>query len=213
MSSVHDWPSEFSAVIGCARCSRATDAALLRDSGENVPQPGFIGENYWACRVLLVGQNPGTPKSRLSADMPYTSALRELRDRTTAKAYQDLHEILRVFIPQWPVHGSYFPLAESGLTLDDIAYCNVVRCRTTADARPSDLTASTCSQHHFARWVTFLNPRVVVFIGKWAFERGRNTVEIHGIPCDFMNRQRSLSSKARGENRERVASLVRKLRG
>lgn len=213
MSKRHNWPIEFADVIACTRCSSASDRALLRDHHENVPQPGFIGDNYWKRRVLLVGQNPGTPKSRLSADMPHTAALRALRDRPSANTYQDLRSVLRAFIPQWPVHGNYFPLAESGLTLDDIAYCNVVRCRTSADGRPSDLTALTCTQHHFARWVSLLEPRVVVFIGKWAFERGRNIVERYGIPCDFMNRQRSLSSVARDENRQRVASLVRQLSG
>jgi uracil-DNA glycosylase len=213
MGNRHNWPREFAAVIGCERCSSATDRGLLRDHQENVPQPGFIGDNYWSRRVLLVGQNPGTPKSRLAADMPYTAALRSLREQPTEKNYEHLRKVLRDFIPKWPVHGNYFPLAEAGLALDDIAYCNVVRCRTSADGRPSDATAQTCAQNHLARWILLLSPHVVVFIGKWAFERGRSIVEKHGVPCDFMNRQRSLSSEVRSENRQRVASLVRQLSG
>jgi hypothetical protein len=78
MSNRHDWPREFAIVISCTRCSDATDRRLLRDAMENVPQPGFIGDNYWRCRVLLVAQNPGTAKSRqaLKEDMPHTAALR-----------------------------------------------------------------------------------------------------------------------------------------
>jgi len=213
MTNQASWPSEFAAVVACERCSVSTDRRLLRDPLENVPQPGFIGDNYPSRRVLLIGQNPGTPKSRLAADMPYTAALRALRDDPTEGPYQHLRKVLKTFIPQWPVHGNYFPLSECGLTLEDIAYCNVVRCRTTKDAMPSDHTARTCSQSHLARWVSLLAPRVVVFIGKWAFERGHSIVDRHGIPCDYMNRQRSLSSEARLENRERVSELVRRVAG
>jgi len=187
------------------------DRRLLRDSVENVPQPGFIGDNYSSHRVLLIGQNPGTPKSRLAADTPYTAALRALRDDPTEGRYQYLRQVLKGFIPQWPVHSNYFPLAECGLTIEDIAYCNVVRCRTIMNAMPSNRTALTCSQSHMARWVSLLSPRVVVFIGKWAFERGNTVVDRLGIPCDYMNRQRSLSPEARRENRERVSALVRLL--
>ena len=206
------WPKEFAVVVACERCSSSTDRRLLRDSLENVPQPGFIGDNYWSCRVLLIGQNPGTPKSRLAAAKPYTAALRALRDDPTEERYQHLHQVLKGGIPQWPV-GNYFPLAECSLTLEDIAYCNVVRCRTTMDALPSERTALTCSQSHLARWVSLLSPRVVVFIGKWAFEQGHTVVDRSGIPCDYMNRNRSLSSEARRENRKRVSSLVNRLAG
>lgn len=213
MDAQLSWPKEFAAVIACERCSGSTDRRLLRDSLENVPQPGFIGDNYWSRRVLLIGQNPGTPKSRRSeADRPYTAALRALRGNPTEGSYQHLRGVLKGIIPQWPV-GNYFSLAECGLTLEDIAYCNVVRCRTVRDASPSERTALTCSQSHLARWVFLLAPLVVVFIGRWAFERGHTVVDRSGIPCDYMNRQRSFSSEARRKNRDRVSALVRRLTG
>lgn len=209
MNASPAWNEEFTRVVSCERCSAAIDRKLLRDSQQNVPQPGWVGSNYARTRLLLVGQNPGTPKSLSAADLPYTKALRELRDKGTEQHYQDLVAVLRVFIPQWPVHGTYFPLAESGLTLEDIAYCNIVRCRTLADRPPGTKLVANCLSQHFAHWLALLQPRAVVFIGKWAAERGGPVVEAAGIPYKFMNRQRSLSSVERAENRNSVVNFVR----
>ena len=110
----------------------ATDRHLLRDAEEHVPQPGYIGSNYDARRVLLVGQNPAIPGVLAAADLPYTAALRPLRDEPSVARYRELSSVLESFVPRWPVHGSYFPLQECGLTLQDIAHCNIVRCRTVS---------------------------------------------------------------------------------
>lgn len=208
-----DWYTEFARVIGCTCCSVATDRNLLRDGKENVPQPGYIGTRYDAARVLLVGQNPGTPKTLASQDLPYTSALRALRDEASLDRYAQLASVLRGFIPQWPVHGSYFPLTECGLTLDDIAYFNLVRCRTARDKAPNGAVVAQCTTEHFGRWVRALAPRVVVFIGKWASERGAGVVAALGVPHAFINRQRSLSSAERAANRAAVVSLVQQRHG
>jgi len=202
------WNKEFANVISCEECSSSTSRKLLRDKHENVPQPGWVGNNYERTRLLLVGQNPGTPKSRATADLPYTKALRDLRDNSNEPQYQALVAALRVFIPHWPVHGSYFPLDESGLTLEDIAYCNIVRCRTQADSAPGTKLVANCLSRHFSRWLELLRPQAVVFIGKWAAERGGPIVEAAGIPYSFMNRQRSLSSEERTENRIAVVNFV-----
>jgi uracil-DNA glycosylase len=208
MSTI-SWSAEFAKVISCAACSRATDGKLLRDEEENVPQPGYIGDNYWKRRIALVGQNPGTPKTLELQDRPYTAALRNLRDTPNDANYRELHNVLQAFIPQWPVHGNYFPLAECDLSLKDIAYFNVVRCRTGGDAKPGINTVNSCLRNHFGRWLDNLAPRVVVFIGKWAADRASHEVERRGIPFAFMNRQRSLSSLERSENRRDVVQVVR----
>ena len=140
-------PELFASVIKCQECPAR--GPLLRDAGENVPQPGFVGSNYREKRVLLVGQNPGVPSPALAAaDVVYTAALRRVRATPTEESYADLQATLRAFVPTWPVHGRYFPLAEAGLSLDDIAYCNVVRCRTLANAKPTTSVASTCARTH-----------------------------------------------------------------
>lgn len=208
------WHAEFARVIACTSCTSSTDRNLLRDDTENVPQPGYVGANYNKSRVLLVGQNPGTRKTRRAVqDLQYTAALCSLRDEPIAQRYEKLTVVLEDFIPQWPVHGNYFPLRDCGLTLSDITYFNVVRCRTRNDLAPGKCLSDVCLSQHFGRWLHLLQPRVVVFIGKWAAKRGAAQVVAEGVPYECMNRQRSLSSVKRAENRESVVNLVRANRG
>lgn len=204
-----NWPAEFATVISCRACSAPSCPTLLRDADENVPQPGYIGRNYSTHRVLLVGQNPGTPKSREAEDKPYTAALRNLRDHPGEAAYTQLAALLQDLIPRWPVHGNYFPLIEAGLSLQDIAYFNVVRCRTASDAKPSVTMVTNCLRSHFGSWLDQLSPRVVVFIGKWAADQAGHEVRRRDIPFAYMNRQRSLSSEERLFNRRHVVGLLR----
>jgi hypothetical protein len=203
------WSREFACILSCRSCAAFQISNLLRDDEENVPQPGYIGICYGAKRVLLVGQNPAVPPGRLTReDRPYTAGLRKVRDEPTAENFVLLNSILANFIARWPIHGGYFPLAECGLDLDQIAYCNLVRCRTVENRTPGERVASNCSGLHFVRWLDFLQPCVVVFVGKWAHDRGKQYVESRRIPFAFMNRQRSLSTKDRLLNRNSVVELV-----
>jgi len=213
MKTAVNWPSEFFAIVGCDACTPAHDRNLLRDQGENIPQPGYVGEQYWTKRVLLVGQNPGTPKTLSAEDLPYTAALRRLREQPSNENFDSVSEVLRKFIPRWPVHGNYFPLAECDLSLEEIAYCNVVRCRTRADRPPGVRLVENCRSKHFRRWLSILQPRVVVFIGKWASDQAAAEVAALDIPHAFMNRMRSLSSEERVANRAAVVRLVRESAG
>jgi hypothetical protein len=179
-----------------------------------VPQPGYIGEHYGNTRILLVGQNPGRPSARLlEQDRSYTSALRALRDVPTSHRYAELHSILVEFIPLWPINGRHFPLVECGLGLADIAYCNVVRCRTTENAAPDYAVTSMCRTTHLGPWLDMLRPRCVVFIGLWASNNGAAACSDRGIPSTAVNRDRSLSSEARARNRAQVVAFVRELLG
>ena len=208
MSETISWPVEFARVIACTRCSSDADGKLLRDKYENVPQPGYIGSRYCSRRVLFVGQNPGTPNRLETEDKPYTQALRNLREIPSEVAYANLMSVLEKFIPRWPVHGNYFPLLEAELVLEDIAYFNAVRCRTSDNARPGARVVATCLDAHFGRWLDHLSPSVVVFIGKWAADRASAQVHKRGIPFAFMNRQRSLVTFDRLENRKAVVQIV-----
>lgn len=201
--------AEFAKVIACKHCYGGN---LLRDDQENVPQPGYVGSNYIRSRVLLVGQNPGIPSDLVDGDQIYTAALRSLRDNPTGEEYEKLSRLLENVIQGWPVHNNYFPLADCGLTLKDIAYCNLVRCRTLANRTPNKSLVTNCVDQHFDRWIDWLDPLVVVFIGKWAFDAVGHAVDARGIPADFMNRQRSLSGKLRDANRKEVVEIVKRYR-
>lgn len=207
---MNTWPLEFAKIISCTKCNAATCPKLLRDEQENVPQPGYIGHRYPTTKLLLVGQNPGVDTIGLGArDRVYTAALREVARSPSAATYQSLTSVLDDFVPSWPVHGNYFPLRECGLTLQDIAYCNAVRCRTVGNATPSARQTENCINTHFQHWLEVLKPRVVIFIGKWASDRCRLITEGLKIPSTFMNRQRSLSGFARVRNRQEVVAMVK----
>ena len=202
-------PAEFANIIACERCTIATSQKLLRDNRENVPQPGFIGTNYTIKRVVLAGQNPGVCPPRFAErDAVYTAALRSVRDEPNAETMNALNRVLSRFVPEWPVSGNYFPLEECGLALNDIAYFNMVRCRTQNNSAPGKYVINNCLSH-FKHWIDILQPQVVVFIGKWAFDKAGHIPSQLGIPCDYMNRKRSLSSAERQDNRNRVVAMVR----
>ena len=201
----------FSDVVSCKRCNEMTSTKLLRDEYENVPQPGYVGSNYEQCRVLLVGQNPGVaPERMLARDKVYTKALRRLASERTTESYNDFYNVVVDFVPEWPVNRNYFPLDECGLTLADIAYCNVVRCRTNNNAAPSNALISNCKSAHFQSFIEAIQPKVVVFIGKWAHDNAAHLLP-KNVPCSFMNRMRSLSSSERQNNRNEVVALVKRV--
>ena len=203
------WHIEFAKVISCTKCSNNTYSKLMRDCTENVPQPGYIGIKYENAKLLLVGQNPYFPNPQLVAqDRQYTTALRVLRDEPSEENYGRLQLILDRFIPKWPVQNNYFPLMECGLKLEEIAYVNLVRCRTEGGA-PNVNTSRNCIQTHFEPWLDKLDPICVVFIGLWACERGRNAVAARGIRYTYVNRDRSLTAALRKENRIEVAAFVK----
>ncbi|MEH6585037.1 MAG: uracil-DNA glycosylase family protein [Halioglobus sp.] len=197
----------FREVVGCSKCDQWISKKLLRDSNENIAQPGWVGNNYEEHRVLLVGQNPGVPPANMQArDAIYTAALRQLESSSSRADYEHLYKVLKSFVPEWPVQRNYFPLSESGLGLEDIAYCNVVRCRTVGNAAPSNAIVQNCLGH-FDSFAQAVQPKVVIFIGKWAHDRAAN--RLGEIPYAFMNRMRSLSGIERRENRSSVINLVR----
>jgi len=204
-------PSEYSRIVQCTHCNPGQVRELLRDTGENIPQPGYVGAHYEERRVLLVGQNPSVGHaSRAKKDAMYLATLRHLAEEPSEQFLLAFMKALRAVLPGWPLHGRHFPLEECGLTLDQIAYCNVVRCRTQRNATPSRRLSETCIERHFCRWLELLDPSVVVFLGKWASDRARWAVEERQIPHAFINRDRSLSREQRAENRSQVADLVRR---
>ncbi len=190
---------EFAKVISCVKCTKATDANLLRDDGENVPQPGYIGAGYERTKLLLVGQNPAIPPANLQQrDERYTAALRVLRNAPTIQHYAALQLILDDYIPDWPVHGQHFPLEDCHLKVVDIAYCNLVRCRMIRNDQgkyesPNICIATECRRTHFAPWLDMLKPKCVVFVGLWACRRGRTACHERGIPHTAVNRDWSLT--------------------
>ena len=202
---------EFAKVIRCSRCVEQGESGILRDDSFNLPQPGYVGWNYWDTRLLLIGQNPGTSPPRFrEQDQRYAQALAVVGEHGSADALADLQAVLEEIIPTWPVRGDYFPLEECGLSLADIAYFNLVRCRTRGNKPPSSKMIGNCVFEHLTTWIEFLQPKVVVCIGKWAYDHVEASLSRADIPCTFVNRMRSLNRTERRRNRAGVAALVRR---
>lgn len=205
-----DFISHFVSVLQCTHCDNSNCKNLLRDAQENLPQPGYIGANYFSKRVLLVGQNPGVSTAALSQpDGIYTSALRVLRDHPSMDSWSGLRDALINFVPLWPVTGRHFPLRESELSLEDIAYCNLVRCRTIGNATPSAKMTGNCASLNFRHTLDILEPVAIVFIGKWSMNNGSEYAKARSIPFEYIDRNRSLTLAARTLNHERVADFIR----
>jgi len=206
--------SLFADVVSCVRCEKVECAKLLRDGVANLPQPGYVGKNYFNTRVLLIGQNPGgcSERKRLS-DMPYMNALASLKAEASEKNWLELENLLETYIPKWPVHGQYFPLEECEFALGDIAYFNLTRCRTVENAPPNRYMIANCLEEHLTRWLEVLAPNVVVCVGKFAYDHLSGFVQDLNVPCDYIDRNRSLSNAKRKENADRIVALVRKHAG
>jgi len=199
----------FSEVVKCDLCTELCCPKVVRDNNLNIPQPGYIGENYTSARVLLVGQNPGnTIQSTEHSDKEYMEKLKKFKASATRKEFEALRSTLSKTIPTWPVHNQYFPLFECKLSLKDIAYCNVVRCRTKNNSKPTKRQINNCRKH-FETWIIDLEPTVVVFVGKWASDTYSSYLTQHRIKNGFINRMRSLSKKQRQENRDQIVTLVK----
>ena len=201
---------KFAEVIRCDHCARQGFPKLLRDDKFNLPQPGYVGSNYANTRVLLVSQNPGVSPGRFNAqDKDYAATLIAVRDNPTTASYSDLKAVLDKIVPTWPVFKNYFPLAECGLSIDDIAHVNAVRCRTVGNATPGRPIARACISSHLIPWLDWLQPRVIAFIGKWAHDNVAHLLNDRGIPTGFINRCRSLPGAERQANTAEVVALVR----
>ncbi len=199
----------FAEVVRCAKCSECDVPRLLRDHSFNVPQPGYVGGRYENSRVLFVGQNPGISRKKFhNQDREYADALCVLARHPTPETYGSVCAILEGIMNSWPVNMKHLPLVECSLCLEDIAYLNVVRCRTESDSKPSSLMIENCVSGHLGRWLDLLEPRVVVFLGKWAHDQSSALAVERHIPHPYINRCRSLSSAERDRNRAKVVEIV-----
>jgi len=191
------------------RCTACPTLVVRRDAFEDVPQPGFVGARYAASRVLVVGQNPGQPTPALDQqDRVYTTLLRGLRDDPSQESLQTYQRYAIQFAAEFPILRKYPVISACGLDLDDIAYCNLVRCRSRERGH-TVAVARTCAMRHFARWLDALEPRFVVFIGKWPWEQGQGELGKRRIPSAFINCRQGLSKSEIQADVDRVGRLVK----
>lgn len=142
-----------------------------------------------------------------SRDLPYTAALRALRDRPEEAAYVESSRATGTFMREWSIFQRQVRLDDLGLAREEVAYLNVVRCRTRSDRAPSRRMLATCTDRHLARWLALLAPRAVVFLGEWARKHAARLFEAH-LPYATINRSRSRTKNEREADRVAVRTLV-----
>ena len=137
-------------------------------------------------------------------------AVRQLGDAPSAESLAHFRTVVRAYAEDWPITRAHFPLQQCGLTLDDIAYCNVVRCRTKKDAAPGPRLVGACVSTHFERWLDLLEPQLVVFIGRWAADRGAAACARRDIEFLWLSRQRNLQREDRLDGITAVVNAVQR---
>ncbi len=208
-------PQMFWQVASCKRCSTEDHPGLLRDALTNLPQPGYIGSNYREAKVLLVGKNPDRGFTDPSTeDRDYIEVLLAMRDRPSDQAYANFKSVSEIYMPKWE-YVRAFPFGLSGLRLNDVAFINMVRCRSNRpDARDhhSPQVIKNCITAHFERWLNWLEPNVVISIGKGVHDRISNLLIERNILHRFIKRSKMSETEQRTEERE-VSTFVRQTVG
>jgi hypothetical protein len=120
---------KFVKIIGCEKCDRSTCSQLLRDSWENDPQAGYVGTNY-----ERTGRGSGRSQACPAGSPRKTGHIRQRSEPyETTRRHRTMPSRMTSWADLYPTGRSTdatFPLAECGLTLGDITYFNLVRCRT-----------------------------------------------------------------------------------
>jgi uracil-DNA glycosylase len=199
-------------VLRCTACESSHRTGVLRDRAENIPQPGYVGKSYTHSGVAFVGQNPAICPDRLSNEaQPYMGALKMLHDNPSLQSLDRFRKAMEDFSPSWTLFQRYLPLSDCGLQLDQIAYFNVVRCRTFRNTPPRISPTRTCTERHLRDWLKCLRPKCVIFLGKWGYDAAGHVPQELGICTDFLDRSRSLSREVRAKNRQRIIELVKRV--
>jgi len=130
---------------------------------QSLPLPGYVGKNYLTKRILFIGQSPGQPGQR--HDDGYWAGVHHYDKNLTVEElrkhyYQGLVRCnIGVFIK--------FLMGEYGVTFDDIAFTNVVKCAIKNNNYPSEKTIAFWAPY-LSEQLGLLRPKLIVCLGRLA---------------------------------------------
>jgi hypothetical protein len=176
-------PLGFGAAMGVLECGRAaffgsesadlpkrSQPAIMSD--DLVPQFGYVGPQYPATRVLMLGINPGNgpDKIRSASDELLLGALRRFVADRTVESFLEAQRAYRQVCRSWPVWKRHCAavIGAGKLSLDDIAYSNCLPWRTASEAAFADSVAERAARLYAYPLIDELQPRIVVALGKKA---------------------------------------------
>ncbi|QIN82759.1 hypothetical protein GBA63_08940 [Rubrobacter tropicus] len=108
-------------------------------SGDELPQPGFVGPSYRLGGVLFMGKNPGkgaVPHNAL--EEAHIRALRNLQSAgpdSLLTSFEALTEDLTRIMSAWDIVRNYVRpiISRADMDLDSIAYLNLLKWRSDAE--------------------------------------------------------------------------------
>ncbi|MBP2315473.1 uracil-DNA glycosylase family protein [Azospirillum soli] len=208
-------------------------SACLRDCGtmirERPPSPDYIGPRY--AGLVIVGANPGNGStgSRKANDDHMERLMQRVGEEADVAAFQALMRFLPVSMQGWQQVVTSKHREILGFDIEEIAYINVVKCKTSnASANPADTVGDRvlrrCWQTYTAHQLRLLRPTHV--IGLWkgidvvlaalgydihrrTFRLPEGGAEPIGVVYGFHNGQRSLAIEQRLREAKRVVEDFR----
>lgn len=199
----------FCRIINCRDCIGMD--RILCDNQFNLPQPGYIGVNYPKRKILLIAQNPGICKSYhklFPQAKKYADLILTFQKSPDKNSFYDLNNFLADFIPQWPIYQK-FPGSEAGIFIEDIAYINLVHCRTKDNQPVPKQATYNCIEAHFEMVLDLLQPKVAIVLGKHPYMFIKDILDRRNIPNGYINRLRNLPSEERENNRAEIIELLK----
>ena len=150
----------------------ARSATLQQD--DMVPQFGFVGPDYATTRVLLLGINPGNgPKARdhrSATDERMMPALAAFAAAPSQEAFVAAQIAYRTECQTWAVWRNHCSevIRAGGLSLEQVAYSNVLPWRTNSESAFSDDVGRRAAKLYALPLIEELKPNVIVALGKRA---------------------------------------------
>jgi hypothetical protein len=146
----------------------ATSSLIKAD--DRLPQFGYVGVNYEAKRILLLGINPGNgPRDRRNpGDQKVMPALNNFAKEKSPASFVAAQLAYREACQGWLLWGRECSelLASAGLGMDDVAFSNALPWRTKSESGFSRAIERRAAENYVNPLVTELRPRIVVAVGR-----------------------------------------------
>ena len=149
-----------------------TSTILAED--DCVPQFGYVGTDFHALRVLLLGINPGDgakdANARSAGDEQMMPALHRFAKFPSPQSFLAAQNAYKGVCRSWHVWGRHCDelLKKAGLSIDQIAYSNCLPWRTASKSAFGDSIAERASRLYAIPLIEELKPRIIVAVGKKA---------------------------------------------
>lgn len=185
--------------------------SALIQSDDRIPQFGYVGSNYLARRILLLGINPGNgPRNRRKAgdelQMPH---LERFANNPTESNFERAQEAYLRACQNWGIWGRECNelLSIANLSLSDVAFSNALPWRTKSGADFGRAIELATAERYVKPLILDLKPNILIAVGI----KVRKMVEDAGFsPHVVWNRARALTPSVRAQ-REAAGNLFRQL--